>query len=383
MRISTVSVISKLVPNYRVRFFNLLGRSLWEHRIRLHVYHGAEPAGTAASSVGCGVLDSEIERWVDVRHIGNSLMWHKLPKNIWSSDLIVMSQSGSILSNYVVMAKQKAGAGFATAFWGHGRNFQSTRRGRVADKIKDWMSLRVDWWFAYNNLSASIVQEIGYPKERITPVGNAVDIRGMIERKATVTEAELESMRMRLGLESENISVYTGGLYRNKRLPFLLKSALLIRERIPDFSLIIIGDGPDRHLVKSIASEYPWIHYMGAMDDETKTPYWMLSKLLLMPGAVGLVVVDSFALGVPIVTTDYPYHGPEIDYLKSGFNGEMIRCGDDVNAYAEVVCRLLMNPEDFKRLREGALRSAPEHTVEKMVENFTSGVLAALDAPRL
>jgi hypothetical protein len=45
-------------------------------------------------------------------------------------------------------------------------------------------------------------------------------------------------------------------------------------------------------------------------------PYFILSKLVLMPGLVGLAVLDASALEVPLVTTAVPYHTPELTTLK-------------------------------------------------------------------
>ena len=58
---------------------------------------------------------------------------------------------------------------------------------------------------------------------------------------------------------------------------------------------------------------------------------------------VGLGILDSFALGIPMVTTDCKIHSPEIAYLKSGRNGLMI--ADSEEAFIEGVERLLKNDE--------------------------------------
>jgi glycosyltransferase involved in cell wall biosynthesis len=189
-------------------------------------------------------------------------------------------------------------------------------------------------------------------------------------------------VRAELGLNSENVAVYTGGLYPNKRIDFLLDAAILIREAIPDFELIVIGDGPDRHRISAAASRHPWIHDIGPKNDQAKVPYWALAKLLLMPGLVGLVVVDSFALGVPLITTDFPYHSPEIDYLKNDINGLLVPCGPSAEIYATAVATLLLDPPRLERLRTNALASAAEHTIEKMADNFAMGVIQALEQPR-
>lgn len=213
---------------------------------------------------------------------------------------------------------------------------------------------------------------------RITSVGNTVDTGALTKARDSVTESILADVRKELHTSSDNIAIYTGALYAQKRIAFLLESAILIRRKIPDFELIVIGNGPDRHLVTKAASEHPWIHDLGPKNDREKVPYWALSKLLLMPGLVGLVVVDSFALGVPMVTTDYPYHSPEIDYLKHNQNGIVVQCGDSREPFADAVVALLNDETKLAALLKGTCDALPLHSIESMVENFSAGVLQTI-----
>ena len=185
-----------------------------------------------------------------------------------------------------------------------------------------------------------------------------------------------------MGIESDQIAVYTGSLTPLKRIDFLLDAAKRVRTDVSDFHLIIVGDGPLAALVEETAAEHPWIHWVGAKHEMEKVPYWALSKLLLMPGGVGLVVIDSFALGVPMVTTSNRLHGPEIDYLRDGENGIMVPQVDCVESYAAEVIGLLTNPGRMEHLKAGCLADAAEYSIEEMVQRFTDGVLSALEAPR-
>ena len=112
-----------------------------------------------------------------------------------------------------------------------------------------------------------------------------------------------------------------------------------MREAVPDFHLLIIGAGPDAGIAEAAAAELPWVHYAGPKFGAEKTALASLGRVFLMPGLVGLGVLDSFAYGTPMVTTDIPYHSPEIEYLRHGENGLIV--ADDVRTYAEAVTELL------------------------------------------
>ena len=125
-----------------------------------------------------------------------------------------------------------------------------------------------------------------------------------------------------------------------------------MREAVPDFHLLIIGGGPDAGIAEAAAAELPWVHYVGPKLGAEKTALASLGRVFLMPGLVGLGVLDSFAYGTPMVTTDVPYHSPEIDYLRHGENGLIV--ADDVRTYAEAVTELLTDEAWRLQLRRGA-----------------------------
>jgi glycosyltransferase involved in cell wall biosynthesis len=192
----------------------------------------------------------------------------------------------------------------------------------------------------------------------------------------------MEAVPRVLGIRGDNVAVYTGSLRDLKRPAFLVAACGKIRELIPDFEMIVIGDGPDAPMIEAAAARWPWFHYVGRKNDMEKVPYWALSKLLLMPGGVGLVVLDSFALGIPMVTTENRFHGPEIDYLDDGVNGLIVKPGDDPAHYAAEVAELLRDDKRRDAMAAAALADHDIYSSEDMCRRFSEGVLAALEAPR-
>ena len=370
-----VLIIQEHLPHYRIAFFEILRAELEKNGILLELVRGR---GRNSQYIDGGLQWSTEVKMISV----GPMRWHwgGLSKAL-KVDLVVVPQEVKYPVCWLLQIARPMG--LRLAFWGHGKNFQSLNSQGPAERFKRFLSRRADWWFAYNDFSARLVRDIGYPGGRITSVGNAIDTKALVERRRQVTRTELEELRKRLGLRSRNVGVYTGGLYELKRIDFLLQSACRIRELLPDFELIIIGDGPERPKVSRAAEVHSWIHDVGPKNDLEKVPYWLLSKLLLMPGGVGLVILDSFALGVPMVTTDTHLHGPEIDYLKQNVNGYLVPCGDSVEMYAGEVAELLGDSSRLANLAAGAMAAADTYTVEKMARNFCEGVKQALAASRL
>lgn len=372
-----VAVVYRSLPQYRRRFYELLRERLDELGVEFVLVYG-QPGRNDAAKLDTVELPWAYKIRNRVINLGSrEVYWQPCLRLLRDVDLVIVEQASKLLVNYVLFGYHLLGRK-RLAFWGHGKNFQQRRTSDLAETVKRWMSRRVHWWFAYNNLSANVVTAMGYPEDRITVVQNAIDTRSLIRARSEGDAERLDAIRDELGVEGSNVCIYTGAMYAEKRMDLLLEACVLIKKDVPDFETVFVGAGPDDHLVKEAAEKHKWIHYVGPKFDEEKVPYFMLSKLLLMPAAVGLAVLDAFALEVPLVTTDGPFHGPEIEYLVDGANGVCLPNPDDPVAYAAAVARLLQDDTKREKLVAGCRESANLYTVEEMVEKFASGVLGAL-----
>lgn len=372
-----VLIVQKTIPQYRRRFFELLREYLADDDIELVLVHG-QPEPAEASRRDVVHLDWAVERRTLFLPLGQRrLYWQPCLSLVRDADLVIVEQASKLLVNYVLLALQVAGVK-RLAFWGHGKTPEATPPSRIGEAAKAAMSRRVHWWFAYNELSARYVRELGFDAVRITAVENAIDTCALAAAGAAVTESELESRRTRLGLLGANTCLYVGAMYREKRLPFLIAACEVVRKQVPDFEMLFVGSGPDRHVVEEAIARNAWMCYLGPLFDDDKVPYFRLARLVLMPGRVGLGILDSFALEAPMVTTAVPYHAPEVDYLDNGVNGVMVADADSPVAYASRIAALLTGPPTLERLRAGCRQTAARYTVENMASNFAAGVRAAL-----
>lgn len=375
---SKVAIISKTVPIYRRDFFNGLRRVLSENNIELILLYG-QPSRRDAQKNDTIDLEWAVKVPSKIWEFGHTeLYWQPVLSYLKDVDLVIVEQASKLLINYVLLLQYWLKIR-KLAFWGHGKNFQENSANRLGEWIKRKVSTRVHWWFAYNDMSARVVREMRFPAERITSVQNAIDTRALTRALQNLTPIEIEKTRTDLNLNSLNVGIYAGGLYPEKRLSFLLESLHLIRRQIPDFEMIIIGGGVDAPMVEQAAAQYPWIHYVGPKFDREKVPYYAISKLFLMPGLVGLGILDTFALETPLVTTQIPLHSPEISYLENGVNGLMVDSASNPQVYANAVIRLLLNEDVRQKLVDGCRSVRNVYTVEIMVSQFAQGIIKALE----
>lgn len=371
-----VYIYQRILPHYRVPFFESLYEILKSQGVNLKVVYGKEQPGTVPKSVTDTYVWAEYSKNYYFNVLNHEVVFQSLSiATLRNADLIVLEQANRLLVNYCIFLL-KLVTPLKVAFWGHGKNFQAAGKKRFLEWFKKQYSLRVDYWFSYTQESANILLNSGYNAKNITVVKNSIDTKQLALAYDNVTGNQVELAKNKHKITGDNISIYCGGMYEEKRLSFLLSACLKIREHVPDYQAIFIGDGPDAYKVKDMAKKHDWIHVLGVMTGLERVPYFSMSKLFLMPGLVGLAVLDSFALETPMVTVEADYHSPEFAYIRNNENA--IISEDNLESYAEAVVTVLTKDSVRQRLIEGCKSSKDEFTIENMAQNFANGVVKAL-----
>jgi len=371
-----VAIIYRYIPQYRREFYTNLQCSLRKRNIEFDLYFGHPgPDASKADAITLGF--AKPIRTVYLPFFGKNIVLQIPSIDILHNDMIIVEQANRLLVNYLLLLISVF-AGPKVAFWGHGKNFQASAGDWFTELVKRRMICAPHWWFAYNQLVKTLLVESGFDIQRITDVNNAIDTTSLIEQYDSVGDDAIKEIKTELGFNARNTLIYCGGMYKEKHLPFLLSSLDLLKLVIPDVEMIFIGSGPQAQLVKEFCSQREWARFLGPKFGADRVKYFKLAKLQVMPGLVGLTVLDSFALRVPIVTTSDALHSPEICYLENNVNGVMVAAGGDPAVYAEAIADLLQTPARLEALRAGCTEAAKHYTVTNMVERFADGIERAL-----
>jgi glycosyltransferase involved in cell wall biosynthesis len=364
------------VKQYRTAFYPMLSSVLAPYGIELTVIY-SKPNSMEATKGDNIDLPIPLGRRVPRLSLLNHRLLLQIPRpgDILMADLIIIVQATGYLFNYPLLLLSALRLK-RIAFWGHGRNRQGNPRS-FAERVKRRLANSTDWWFAHTHETKRYLESIGVAPNKITPVENATDTRGFRSSLNAVSEEEIASMKRSLGIPSGTaIGLYCGSLYRDKRIDYLLAAAKQIADSIPGFRLIIVGAGPESDVVRRASESCDYILYVGPVFGRAKAVYFRMADVFLNPGLVGLSILDSFAAGLPIITTADAKHSPEIAYLVDGENGLLIK--GDSREFAMAVSRTLRDPNSLRRMKQGAQSAANHYTIENMVENVKRGVLQCL-----
>jgi glycosyltransferase involved in cell wall biosynthesis len=230
--------------------------------------------------------------------------------------------------------------------------------------------MHADHFFAYTQSSADAIERIGFPRARTTVLNNAVDTRALRQATQSMTPES-----------HKNSAMFIGALDDSKDLPLLVDAANLVHKTTPSFVLDVIGDGPRRPWLEALASQQPWIRVHGpSRDPAFKAMIASKAACFVLTGRIGLAVVEAFALGLPVIATNFPFSAPESGYLEQGKNSLISHPSAPDLAYS--ITSVLSDQTLRETLAKNAQTSGGQYTLENMIIRFADGILTALESPK-
>ena len=182
--------------------------------------------------------------------------------------------------------------------------------------------------------------------ERATVIYNGADLEPFAEVRRGYAVA-----RARLGYDPRAFVV--GGVARldpRKGMDLLLEAAALTLDRLPGLQILIVGDGPERGRLETLARVLGLearVRLVGEQRDVR--PYLAALDLFAAPSrteGMGLAIVEALAAGVPVAAARV---GGIPEVLQDGAAGWLVD-GGDPRAWADAIARAAALPHERQRL---------------------------------
>jgi glycosyltransferase involved in cell wall biosynthesis len=353
-KLKTVLLISTKVPHYRVSVYNYLHRRFREHGWEFKVAsEGMQP-------------QSKLEVKFDFRELKfNFFRYRRLINNI-KPDVVIfhMHLKDRLFWLLIHWLKLK---GIPMINWSKGANLDR------ADS-----RLRYHLFNHFHSLSDALIlyseQQTSHVKPRnrhkIFAANNTVNF----EDYPQVPETR-EQIKAEFKIPFQKMVLFAGTMGvdgERKKVDHLIQVFRELDRR--DVGLVLVGGGlsPDGHAQLNPRNTV----YLGQVHDPDNIQISKLFKaadIFVIPGHVGLGLNQAFYWGLPVIT-EAGLHPPEIQYLKPGRNGYMVR-ENDLAELKEKILFLLDNDavrSEFSRhAREDILREA---SIEGMFATFFRAV---------
>ena len=162
-----------------------------------------------------------------------------------------------------------------------------------------------------------------------------------------------------------------GRLVHTKGFDVLLNAWALVTQRMPDWKLMIVGEGEERHALEALRERLGICHNVelpGAFSDITKA-YEQASIFCLSSRyeGFGLVLIEAMAFGLPIVSTACET-GPR-ELLEDKRDAILVAV-DDHQALAGALLRLISDHAEADRLAQVASMKAKLFSNERITEEW-------------
>jgi glycosyltransferase involved in cell wall biosynthesis len=168
-----------------------------------------------------------------------------------------------------------------------------------------------------------------------------------------------------------NWMLYVGRLDPEKRVSYLLQAFSLLRKRISNAKLYIIGDGPELQNLSLLSEKLgisESVHFLGWVPHE-ELPLWMNKcGVFVLPSVhegFPNVLLEAMACGTPIVCMDAPYARSMLR------NVALLVEPTSQKKLAEAIEHVILNNDLWKKLRENGIRRASNLKVEQFVKRIT------------
>lgn len=202
------------------------------------------------------------------------------------------------------------------------------------------------------------LKDLGVHEEKITVVPNGIDLKEISKIKA-------EDSDKSHGIDEKHYDViFVGRLIKDKNVDVLLRSISLLKIDHPDISCCIVGDGPEKVELMDLSNEigiFKNVKFAGFEDYSSLIGKVKASKVFVLPSSregFGMVVIEAFACGIPVVTVKEKYNAAQ-GLVGDGVDGFVVALED--SEIAQAVGKIIKDNKSYKSMSKAAFEKSQDY----------------------
>lgn len=250
-------------------------------------------------------------------HITPGMAWHLLR---FKPDVVISNEMG-----FRSMIALVYGAVFRKHVWiGWEGTVHSERNiGFLKRVVRKIFVFCADHWVSLGQSSTEYLLRLGVKRERILQSQNFVNEEPF---KANVEPAWV--------IQPRPVVLHVGQFIERKGIGLLLNAAASLQQCGLEFSLVLVGSGPDKHTLERRAQSLDLknVHFLAAQPPEKMPSVYRSADLMVFPtleDVWGLVANEAILSGIPVLCSKYAGCAPEL------FTSENIFSPDDLTDFTQ------------------------------------------------
>jgi phosphatidylinositol alpha-1,6-mannosyltransferase len=230
---------------------------------------------------------------------------------------------------------------------------------------------RADLVIVPSAYSADVARrQYGVATERLAIVPEPIDLEAW--------DAQFSQVRPRVEdrREAGPVVLSVARMYPRKHLADLLHAAVLLRERIPDVRIRVVGRGPEWEALNRLRAELglgETVALLGDVSRERLAEEYMRADCFCLPSVqegFGIVFLEAMAAGLPVVACRAAAV-PEV--VQDGVTG-LLAPPRDPATLAATLEGLLREPARVRTLGEAGRRRVNSYTPVRVAQRFLNAV---------
>jgi glycosyltransferase involved in cell wall biosynthesis len=207
--------------------------------------------------------------------------------------------------------------------WWGGTLHSERNIGPLRKVLRKAFTLWADRWVTYGQTSTEYLLRLGVKRDRILQSQNAIDEERF---KATVEPAWVILPRP--------VVLHVGQFIERKGIGSLLDAAASLQQHGCEFSLLLVGNGRDKHALERRARDLGLrnVYFRPAQTPDKMPSVYRSADFLVFPtleDVWGLVANEAILSGIPVLCSKYAGCAPEL------FAPENIFSPEDLNEFSQ------------------------------------------------
>ncbi|ELP5183050.1 glycosyltransferase family 4 protein [Clostridium perfringens] len=154
-----------------------------------------------------------------------------------------------------------------------------------------------------------------------------------------------------------------------KGLDLLIKAFNIVANKNKEWSLKIVGDGPDKKKLIKMINEYN-LNDRVLLEEFTKNikEHYLNSTIFVSSSrweGFGLVLTEAMECGLPVVS--FENSGPKEIINKNNINGILVK-KEDFESLAEKIINLIENKNDISKFSNESIKRARDYSLDNIVK---------------